>query len=183
MRTKVHFLSFDQVLSTLRTLGFDVQQAPGVANQILVRKYGAGAILAQATGEDNKLPHTTVDFRNSGIPASLRSRQPRIPCRRCPALPRSCGRSSASRACTTSPWARPATATYTTASKAAICRSPNAPYRPGNCLRRVANFSDLREPQVPRLRSQDTGGSGPRFSAAPTALKSSSRLSPSPSGL
>ena len=47
MRTKVHFLNFDEVLSTLRTLGFDVQRVPGVANQILVRKYGAGAILAQ----------------------------------------------------------------------------------------------------------------------------------------
>ncbi len=60
MRTKVHFLSFDQVLTTLRTLGFDVQQAPGVANQILVRKYGAGAILAQAAAGDNKLPHVDV---------------------------------------------------------------------------------------------------------------------------
>lgn len=60
MRTKVHFLSFDQVLTTLRTLGFDVQQAPGVANQIQVRKYGAGAILAQAAAGDNKLPHVDV---------------------------------------------------------------------------------------------------------------------------
>ncbi len=48
MRTKVHFLSFDEVLSTLRTLGFDVQPVPAVANQFLVRKYGAGAILAPA---------------------------------------------------------------------------------------------------------------------------------------
>jgi hypothetical protein len=62
MRTKVHFLSFDQVLTTLRTLGFDVQQAPGVANQILVRKYGAGAILAQAAAGDNKLPHVDVTW-------------------------------------------------------------------------------------------------------------------------
>ena len=62
MRTKVHFLNFDEVLSALRTLDFDVQQAPGVANQIQVRKYGAGAILAQATGEDNKLPHTAVTW-------------------------------------------------------------------------------------------------------------------------
>src|ERR1700728_4333184 len=62
MRTKVHFLSFDQVLTTLRTLGFDVQQAPGVANQIQVRKYGAGAILAQAAAGDNKLPHVNVTW-------------------------------------------------------------------------------------------------------------------------
>ena len=48
MRTKVHFLNFDEVLSALRTLGFDVQPVPGVANQMLVRKYGAGAILIRA---------------------------------------------------------------------------------------------------------------------------------------
>jgi hypothetical protein len=66
MRTKVHFLSFDQVLSTLRTLGFDVQQAPGVANQILVRKYGAGAILTQAAEPvpaEKKLPHIAVAWK------------------------------------------------------------------------------------------------------------------------
>jgi hypothetical protein len=66
MRTKVHFLSFDEVLSTLRTLGFDVQLVPGVANQFLVRKYGAGAILAPAgepTGADKKLPHVGVRWR------------------------------------------------------------------------------------------------------------------------
>jgi hypothetical protein len=62
MRTKVHFLNFDEVLSALRTLAFDVQQAPGVANQILVRKYGAGASLAQATGGDDKLPHVAVTW-------------------------------------------------------------------------------------------------------------------------
>jgi hypothetical protein len=62
MRTKVHFLSFDQVLTALRTLAFDVQQAPGVANQILVSKYGAGAILAQAAPGDNKLPHVDVTW-------------------------------------------------------------------------------------------------------------------------
>jgi hypothetical protein len=62
MRTKVHFLNFDEVLSSLRTLQFDVQQASGVANQILVRKYGAGAILAHATGGDTKLPHVAVTW-------------------------------------------------------------------------------------------------------------------------
>lgn len=66
MRTKVHFLNFDQVLSTLRTLGFDVQQVPEVANQVLVRKYGAGAILIQLaapTGADKKLPQIAVRWR------------------------------------------------------------------------------------------------------------------------
>jgi hypothetical protein len=66
MRTKVHFLSFDEVLSTLRTLGFDVELVPGVANQFLVRKYGAGAILApsaEPTGADKKLPQVAVRWR------------------------------------------------------------------------------------------------------------------------
>jgi hypothetical protein len=66
MRTKVHFLNFDEVLGALRTLGFDVQQVPEVANQILVRKYGVGAILIhapEATGVDKKLPQTAVRWR------------------------------------------------------------------------------------------------------------------------
>ncbi len=66
MRTKVHFLNFDEVLSTLRTLAFDVQPVPGVANQILVRKYGAGAILAHAAvpaGADKKLPQIAVTWK------------------------------------------------------------------------------------------------------------------------
>ncbi len=66
MRTKVHFLNFDEVLSALRTLAFDVQGVPGVANQIMVRKYGAGAILAQA-GEPSRAergtPHIAVTWR------------------------------------------------------------------------------------------------------------------------
>jgi hypothetical protein len=65
MRTKVHFLNFDEVLSTLRTLGFDVQQPPGVANQILVRKYGAGAILAHAaepSAANKKVPQIAVTW-------------------------------------------------------------------------------------------------------------------------
>ena len=66
MRTKVHFLSFDEVLSTLRTLGFDVELVSGVANQFLVRKYGAGAILApsaEPTAAEKKLPHVGVRWR------------------------------------------------------------------------------------------------------------------------
>ncbi len=62
MRTKVHFLSFDEVLSALRTQGFDVQQVSGVANQIFVRKYGAGAILSQAGTGDKKVPHIAVGW-------------------------------------------------------------------------------------------------------------------------
>jgi hypothetical protein len=66
MRTKVHFLNFEEVLSALRTLGFDVQAASGVANQISVRKYGAGAILAQAgepSRENKKVPHIAVTWK------------------------------------------------------------------------------------------------------------------------
>ena len=67
MRTKVHFLTFDEVFNTLRTLGFDVQGVPGVANQFLVSKYGAGAVLAKAGEPDEaekKLPHTAVWWRH-----------------------------------------------------------------------------------------------------------------------
>src|SRR5271156_5094894 len=60
MRTKVHFLKFDEVLSTLRTLSFDVRGVPGVATQFLVGKYGAGAVLAEAAKSDDKLPHAAV---------------------------------------------------------------------------------------------------------------------------
>jgi hypothetical protein len=63
MRTKVHFLNFDEVLSALGTLSFDVEGVPGVANQLLVRKYGAGAILAhdrQSDRADKKSPQTAV---------------------------------------------------------------------------------------------------------------------------
>jgi hypothetical protein len=63
MRTKVHFLKFDEVLSALRTLTFDVQQSPGVASTVLVRKYGAGAILAQAPEAEKKAPHSAVTWK------------------------------------------------------------------------------------------------------------------------
>jgi hypothetical protein len=66
MRTKVHFLSFDEILSALRTLQFDVQNVPGVANQVLVSKYGAGAILIHAPepeGSAKKLPQIAVRWR------------------------------------------------------------------------------------------------------------------------
>jgi hypothetical protein len=62
MRTKVHFPKFDEVLSTLRTLGFDVQTASGVANQVAVRKYGAGAVLAQAPQGKEKYPEPSVTW-------------------------------------------------------------------------------------------------------------------------
>jgi hypothetical protein len=66
MRTKVQFLNYEQVLATLRSSAFDVEPVPGVANQVLVRKYGAAAILAragEASGADKKLPHTAVWWR------------------------------------------------------------------------------------------------------------------------
>jgi hypothetical protein len=52
MRTKVQFISYEQVRDSLLGLQFDVQERPGVATQggtepIFVTKYGAGAILAR----------------------------------------------------------------------------------------------------------------------------------------
>ena len=64
MRTKVHFLSFDEITSTLRTLGFDVEGVPQVANQIFARKYGAGAILAHdKESQDKKSQQIAVRWR------------------------------------------------------------------------------------------------------------------------
>jgi hypothetical protein len=64
MRTKVHFLNFEEIQNTLRTLGFDVQGVPGVANQIFARKYGAGAILAHdKEAQDKKIPQIAVRWR------------------------------------------------------------------------------------------------------------------------
>jgi hypothetical protein len=64
MRTKVHFLNFDEVMASLRSLSFDVEGVPGVANQILVRKYGAGAVLAQAPlPAEKKVPHIAVTWK------------------------------------------------------------------------------------------------------------------------
>jgi hypothetical protein len=66
MRTKVHFLNFEQVLATLRSSAFDVDPVPGVANQVLVRKYGAGAILIRAgepSAAEKKVPQSAVRWR------------------------------------------------------------------------------------------------------------------------
>jgi hypothetical protein len=52
MRTKVQFISYEQIRDSLLGLKFDVQELPGVASQtgtdpIFVKKYRAGAILAR----------------------------------------------------------------------------------------------------------------------------------------
>ena len=47
MRTKVVVRSFEEVLQSLRASQFDVREAPGVAEQIAVAKYGAAAVLAR----------------------------------------------------------------------------------------------------------------------------------------
>jgi hypothetical protein len=62
MRTKVHFLNFEQVLATLRSSSFDVEPVSGVANQVLVRKYGAGAVLTEAPA-DKKTLHSAVSWK------------------------------------------------------------------------------------------------------------------------
>jgi hypothetical protein len=48
MPKKVKPRSFDEVLSQLRNLKFDVREVPGVANQVQVSKHGAAAVLARA---------------------------------------------------------------------------------------------------------------------------------------
>jgi hypothetical protein len=65
MRTKLHFLNFGEIQASLRTMGFDVQDVPGVANQVLVRKDGAGAILVHVPEEGTKkdLPQSAVRWR------------------------------------------------------------------------------------------------------------------------
>lgn len=39
--------TFDSALTYFRSHGFDVEQTPGVANQVQVRKYGCGTVLAR----------------------------------------------------------------------------------------------------------------------------------------
>ncbi len=66
MRTKVHFLNFDEVLNALRALQFDVQPVPGVANQMMVRKYGAGAVVISSktsTPAEKGVPQIGVAWR------------------------------------------------------------------------------------------------------------------------
>jgi hypothetical protein len=66
MRTQLHFLSFEQILTALRSAEFDVQQVAGVANQVLARKYGAGAVLIhrQANeGGKKTVPQIAVSWR------------------------------------------------------------------------------------------------------------------------
>jgi hypothetical protein len=46
MRTKIVVRSFEQVLQILRDQQFDVRELPGVAHEMAVGKYGAGAVLA-----------------------------------------------------------------------------------------------------------------------------------------
>ena len=45
MGKKVKPLSFDEILTNLRTVGFDVAPAIGVANQVQVTKYGCAAVI------------------------------------------------------------------------------------------------------------------------------------------
>lgn len=75
MRTKVQYLSFDEVLSSLRDQAFDVQTLPTVAGQpadrVLVKKYGAAAILARnprSKSEYKGVPlHPMVWIRQPGF--------------------------------------------------------------------------------------------------------------------
>ncbi len=44
---KVPIQSFDSALAYLKTHSFDVEEMPGVANQLQIRKHGCGAVLAR----------------------------------------------------------------------------------------------------------------------------------------
>jgi hypothetical protein len=48
MPKKVKPRSYDEVLTQLRNLKFDVREVPGVANQVQVSKHGAAAVLTRA---------------------------------------------------------------------------------------------------------------------------------------
>ncbi|WP_446744679.1 hypothetical protein [Silvibacterium acidisoli] len=58
MPKKIKPRTFDEVLSELRSLKFDVREAPGVANGYLVSKYGCAAILGRSRdGKGTELVH------------------------------------------------------------------------------------------------------------------------------
>ena len=48
-KQKLPVQSFDSALAFLRAHSFDVEETPGVANQVQVRKNGCGAVLARTT--------------------------------------------------------------------------------------------------------------------------------------
>lgn len=50
MIKKIKPLTFDEAISKLRSLKFDVREAPGVANSFMISKYEAAAVLAPAKG-------------------------------------------------------------------------------------------------------------------------------------
>jgi hypothetical protein len=52
MPKKIKPRTYDEVLSQLRSLKFDVHEVPGVANQVQVSKYGAAAVIAKAKDGD-----------------------------------------------------------------------------------------------------------------------------------
>ena len=49
MPRKTKQLTFDEILTNLRSSQFDVREAPGVAGQYRVEKYGCAAVIARAS--------------------------------------------------------------------------------------------------------------------------------------
>jgi len=49
MPRKTKQLTFDEILTNLRSLQFDVREAPGVAGQYRVEKYGCAAVITRAS--------------------------------------------------------------------------------------------------------------------------------------
>ncbi len=75
MRTNVQYLSFEEVLASLRDQAFDVRELPAVADQLAnrveVRKYGAGAVLARNPERKSEYkgvpPHPMVWIHHPGF--------------------------------------------------------------------------------------------------------------------
>jgi len=57
MPKKVKPRSFDEILSQLRSLQFDVRETPGVANRVIVSKYGCAAALGRGNNGSAVLLH------------------------------------------------------------------------------------------------------------------------------
>ncbi len=69
-KQKIPVQSFDDTLAFLRTHSFDVEPVSGVANQVLVRKHGCGAVLTR-TAEGGVAYVATPGYMMGGEIAAL----------------------------------------------------------------------------------------------------------------
>jgi hypothetical protein len=54
-KKKIESRSFDDVIAALRQHGFDVAEVPGVANRVVVRKHGCGALLERTSEKELRI--------------------------------------------------------------------------------------------------------------------------------